>query len=119
MVVNRLKLLTFDEEELIKRFIEEGANFPEIEELWQKYNGPLISCLDQLVVSKLRRDIVGSRCPIDQFQKTLRVMIGKEIEDSCNINYAQQLALKELLNEFTCGFECPCCPASILGKVSN
>ena len=88
-------------------------------EIIPKYNGPLIGCLDQLVGEKLRRDIVESRCQIEKFHKTLGEFVHKEIssEEKIKIKYAQQLALEGLLNEFTCGFECPYCPATIICKV--
>jgi len=118
----KLKLLTFGEEELIKRFIEKRIKFSELEDLWRKYNGPLIKCLDQFVGTKLRREIVDSRCPIEKFHKTLEDIIFKENIPSkgyYKFNEAQLLALEGILNDFECGFECPCCPASILDKVSS
>ena len=119
MVVYKRKMLTSEEEELIQRFIEKPTKDPELIELWNKYNGPLIDCLDQSVGEKLRRDLVESRCLIEKFHKTLGEFVHKEIsnEEKIKIEYAQQLALEGLFNEFTCGFECPCCPATIIGKV--
>lgn len=116
MVVYKLKVLTSDEEELIQRFIEKPTKDPEFIMLWNKYNGLLIGCLDQRVGKKLRRDLVDSRCPIEKFHKTLGGIIHNK-EEKFTVNYAQRIALEELLNEFTCGFECPCCPATIMSKL--
>ena len=119
MVVYRLKLLTSDEEELIKRFMVEGTKFPELEEIWRNYNGPLTQCLDQLVGTITRRKLVSSRCPIEIFHKTLGDFVHKEIptEDKIKFDLAQHLALENIFIEFICGFECPCCPATIMGEV--
>lgn len=116
MVVYERKVLTPDEEELIQRFIKKPTKDSELIKLWNKYNGLLIGCLDQLVGKKLRRDLVDSRCPIEKFHKTLGAIIHNK-EEKYTMNYTQQIALEELLNEFTCGFECPCCPATIISKV--
>lgn len=119
MVVYKLKLLTSEEKELLQRFLDEPTIDPEIEDLWFKYNGPLIGCLDQRVGRKLRRDLVESRCPIEKFHVTLGEFVHKETptDNKIKFDYAQLLALERLLNDFTCGFECPCCPATIMGKV--
>ena len=117
-MTNRLKLLTSDEEASIKRLIMERKKFPELKDLWNKYNLPLIKCLDQLVGGTTRRKMVQSRCPIEIFQNTLKEIIFRQkipSKSDYTFNEAQLDALKILLNEFQCGSKCPCCPASIIG----
>ena len=140
MTVRKRRLLTPVEEKRISQFIRDRINIPELRELLLKYRPKLTNAINQQVsvknkdgqhvkyANKTRKKMINGCCPIDKFLLTLKDLLDDEKIPTESLKHdlsfyeykrPQFYSLKIMLKPFECGFECPSCPASILGKVSS